>query len=302
MNKKILLPLFFLLIVESSIAQEFMFQLNFTDAIGNKDSLLIGYDIAGTDTVDAAFGEVNIISTPLDTAFDVRISSVYNTFGSWPPTSNNFQLKKQITNQNNTCYFSTITIDIFANHWPITATWNNLLLNDTCLEGSVFTSVHPGGWWDVGSTSDLYLRELAIFDSVTFSSNNNGSLYTPLLGQTFNSGAYLNTNNDTISVFWLKLGDSTILNTAINQLALNNRINVYPNPANEVLNISIAKEIDLTHAKISLVDISGREVLNQRINSRESAININHLQNGVYVLKLRLGDVILSVKKVIINN
>lgn len=294
--KKKLLPLLLLFIGQVSIAQEFMFQLNFTDAVGNKDSLLIGYDISATDTVDAGFGEINIISTPLDTAFDVRISSVYNTVSGWSPTLNNFQLKKQIVKNNGICDFNTLVIDVFAKHWPITAIWNDVLFNDTCREGSVLTSVHPGGWWDIGSTSNLYRSELALYSSITFSSNNDGNLSSPF--STYNSGAYLNANNDTISVFWLKLGDSSILNTAVNQLVLDNKISVYPNPTNEILNISIAKELDLTHAKIFLVDISGRVILTQPINSTESTININHLPNGVYVLKINLNNEHSILKKI----
>lgn len=282
--KKKLLPLLLLFIGQVSIAQEFMFQLNFTDAVGNKDSLLIGYDISATDTVDAGFGEINIISTPLDTAFDIRISSIYNTVSGWSPTSNNFQLKKQIVKNNGICDFNTLVVDVFAKHWPITAIWNDVLFNDTCREGSVLTSVHPGGWWDVGSTSNLYRSELALYSSVTFSSNNDGNLSTPF--STYNSGAYLNTNNDTISVFWLKLGDSTILNTAVNHLVLDNKISIYPSPTNEILNISIAKEIDLTHAKISIVDISGRQILSQQIKSTESSINIDFLPKGIYFYQI----------------
>lgn len=298
--KKILLPLLLFFIVQTSIAQEFMFQLNFTDAVGNRDSLLIGYDINATDTVDAGFGEINIISTPLDTAFDIRISSIYNTVSGWSPTSNNFQLKKQIVKNNSICDFNTLVIDVFAKHWPITATWNDVLFNDTCREGSVLTSVHPGGWWDIGSTSNLYRSELALYSSVTFSSNNDGNLSSPF--PTYNGGAYLNTNNDTISVFWLKLGDSTILNTAVNQLALDNKITIYPNPANEILNISIAKELDLTNATVSLVDVLGKQVLNQRIQSTETAIHIKHLPNGIYLLNIRLNNEISTFKKITISN
>ncbi len=56
------------------IAQEFSFTLNFEDALGNTDSLIIGYDNNGTDGIDAAFGEVNIISVPYNSGIDVRIS------------------------------------------------------------------------------------------------------------------------------------------------------------------------------------------------------------------------------------
>ena len=86
--------------------------------------------------------------------------------------------------------------------------------------------------------------------------------------------------------------------------SLNNSYNfsIYPNPANGVLNISISKELDLTNAEISLVDISGRVILKQPVNSIETSINIDHLPNGAYVLKLRVGNEISTFKKITISN
>lgn len=108
--------------------------------------------------------------------------------------------------------------------------------------------------------------------------------------------------NDSIGFYKPSAFDCDYLETGIEPLNNTNNFSIYPNPTNEILNISIAKELDLSHAKISLVDISGRVILNQPIHSAETTININHLPNGVYVLKFRLGDEILSVKKVMINN
>lgn len=108
--------------------------------------------------------------------------------------------------------------------------------------------------------------------------------------------------NDSIGLYKPSAFDCDYLETGIESINNTYNFSIYPNPTNEILNISIAKEIDLTHAKISLVDISGRAILNQSINLAETTININHLPNGVYVLKLRLGDEILSVKKVMISD
>lgn len=96
--------------------------------------------------------------------------------------------------------------------------------------------------------------------------------------------------------------DCDYLETGIESLNNTNNFSIYPNPANEVLSISIAKELDLTNATVSLVDFSGRVILNQSINSAESRININHLPNGVYVLKLHLEDEISTFKKITISN
>lgn len=296
--KKNIFHLLVLIIGQTSIAQNFSFQLNFTDVLGNKDSLVLGYDYTATDTIDTSFGELTIISTPHDTVFDVRVSDVYtNLFSSSSPGT--FQSKKQIMKQNSDCQFTTIAIEIFAKHWPITATWNNLLFNDTCREGSVFTSVHPGGWWDVGSPSNLYRTELASYNSITFSSNNSGNLNSP--STNYDSGAYLDANNDTISVFWLKFADSTLLTTSINEHLLTNKIDIYPNPTNEKIHINITKDITLQNATVSIMDISGRLVLSDIALEYNNTIPLNHLPQGVYILNIRLNEKTQLFRKIVIQ-
>lgn len=109
--------------------------------------------------------------------------------------------------------------------------------------------------------------------------------------------------NDSIGLYKpTAFDDCDYLVTGIEPLNNTNNFSIYPNPASEILNISIAKELDLTNAKISLVDISGRIILNQSINSTETTINIKHLPSGVYVLKLRLEDEISTFKKITISN
>ena len=92
--------------------------------------------------------------------------------------------------------------------------------------------------------------------------------------------------NDLIGLYKPSAVDCDYLETGIESLNNNNNFSIYPNPANDVLNISIAKELDLTNAKISLVDISGRQVLSQQIKSTESSINIDFLPNGIYFYQI----------------
>jgi hypothetical protein len=72
--KAFLLPLF-MIYSFAVYGQQFSFQMFFTDAAGNKDTITLGYDLAATDSIDAAFGEINILSVTRDTVFDVRISN-----------------------------------------------------------------------------------------------------------------------------------------------------------------------------------------------------------------------------------
>lgn len=90
---------FFLILSNIMNGQEFIFEMYFEDAIGNKDTLVIGYDINATDSIDSVFGEKNIISVPLDSLFDVRMTDVWLKKSSAPIPSQeygSFHTKKQI--------------------------------------------------------------------------------------------------------------------------------------------------------------------------------------------------------------
>jgi hypothetical protein len=70
--KKLLLLLFAIGWISICEAQQFSFQMRFVDAVGNLDSITLGYDPAATDSLDTFMGEVNIITTPYASGLDVR--------------------------------------------------------------------------------------------------------------------------------------------------------------------------------------------------------------------------------------
>jgi hypothetical protein len=183
--------------------QEFSFQMYFQDSAGNKDTLTMGYDINATDSIDAAFGETNIISTPLSSGLDVRIT---NEWYNRPQLAGTFHTKKQIVDSKD---FPIITIDIYTNHWPVS--WDNSQFNNSCRNGSFFTSINPGGWWDTGSPSNLNKVDFISTNQVTFTSNGGYGYFN-------DAYEYINSSNDTIPVFWLLFGDSTSGVTVINKL------------------------------------------------------------------------------------
>ncbi len=80
----------------------------------------------------------------------------------------------------------------------------------------------------------------------------------------------------------------------------NNNINVYPNPSTGLINIRINSFIG--KATVEVVDLNGRIVysLNNTEFNNEKTIDLNHLQAGVYVLKIN-GDDINYTKKIILN-
>lgn len=284
--KKLNTLIIILLFSHFANGQEFSFKMYFEDAIGNKDTLEFGYDIKGTDTIDSIFGEINIIETPLDSVFDVRISDAF-----WNNGNGTFQTKKQIIQNNNCTCFSFITIDFKCNNWPITATWDNTVFNDVCRNGSVLTSVHPGGWWDTGSPSDLWRAELLNTNQVTYTSN----YYS---GQFDENYAYVNDQNDTISVFWQAFGDSTILMVGLEEFITNNEINVFPNPAISYTTIQFGNE-DLKIENVQVLNING---VSQPIKVTGKNIDLTKVPTGLYFIQLTPSNGETITRKLIKNN
>lgn len=277
---------FLLLLSQIAIGQEFSFKMYFEDAIGNKDTLELGYDVNATDTIDAIFGEINIIGIPFDSVFDIRISDAY-----WNNNVGTFQTKKQIVQSNNCRALSFITIDLKCNNWPVTATWDNSVFSDTCRNGSVFTSVHPGGWWDTGSPSDLWRAELLNTNQVTFTSNY-------FSGQFDEYYAYVNDQNDTIPVFWQAFGDSTILMVGMEEFITNNEINVFPNPAINYTTIQFVNQ-DLKIENVQVLNINGAS---QPITVTGKNIDLTKVPTGLYFIQLTTSNGETITRKIIKNN
>ena len=67
---------------------------------------------------------------------------------------------------------------------------------------------------------------------------------------------------------------------------------IYPNPVQNVLNISTAA--DITNRVASVFDINGKRVINQKLTS--SALNVSTLQSGVYILRLEANGKVMNRK------
>lgn len=263
-------------------AQEFSFDMYFEDAAGNKDTLTIGFDPNGTDTIDAQFGEINIISAPLDSAFDVRITNEwFNREQNGMPGT--FHTKKQIVQKQPCGITSSInSIDILTDNWPVVVYWDSTLFDDTCLNGSLFTSVNPGGWWDTPG----FMAVLAKQSNTTFIPNEDSFS---------NSYNYINDSNDTLDVFWQTFGDSTLLIPSIGEYVLKDQVKIYPNPAGHLLNLALdvpGAEIE----KVCLFDITGKLLKHEFV---ENQMDIAQLPEGVYFLQVYITGLPVITKKII---
>ena len=74
-------------------------------------------------------------------------------------------------------------------------------------------------------------------------------------------------------------------------------LNVYPNPASDVINVTLNKEVTAT---ITVVDVTGKVVKTSTINGASTSINTAGLSNGVYYVNITDGTSV-STEKVVIK-
>ena len=84
--------------------------------------------------------------------------------------------------------------------------------------------------------------------------------------------------------------DCSTLNTNENVFS---GLNIYPNPTRNKININLQHD-----AIFAVIDISGRVVLKGELKTNKNVLDISNLSNGIYILKLIVGNHI-TIKKII---
>lgn len=72
---------------------------------------------------------------------------------------------------------------------------------------------------------------------------------------------------------------------------------VYPNPAADAINIQLKKE--LNSATATIIDATGRVVLEQTLNAKSNTVDITELNQGLYIIIVNNGGTVTSEKVVI---
>lgn len=94
----------------------------------------------------------------------------------------------------------------------------------------------------------------------------------------------------------------TITQTGINENT-DNKIKVYPNPADNLITIDFSKYSDAYPESVMLFSIEGKLILHTTKVSgkkKQLSIPVQHLNAGVYFIKINMGDQLIN-KKVIVN-
>lgn len=282
--KAILSTFLLMQILNISYCQEFSFFIYFEDCIGNRDSLELGYDENGNQGIDEQFEENNILDQPYNDLFDVRVTDEIR-FRQLGENQGTYHTKKEIVRKT---YGEIIAIDIKSNNYPITASWDSTLFQEISISGTLITSTPQGGWWDVGSPSDLGKVILMEQSQVTFTDNIRSS------GQIYNTYAYVQ-GVDTISVFWFVFGPEGI-GVSTDEMKEKKDWFLFPNPSRDrvhIQNINGAKA-----EKISILNCAGNII--KEGHPDQISISLNGLDSGLYIVEIIDINGVRIIKKLLV--
>ena len=147
------------------------------------------------------------------------------------------------------------------------------------LSAGVSYVVVLGSYGDGGATNDLVISTAGVSEAST-------SYYYDMTNSTW----YYTTSTPMVRMNF----DPSV---GVNEVEDNLGLRVFPNPANEVINISLNKEVSAT---LTLLDVSGKVVRTQAINGISTSINTASLNSGVYFVTINDGTSV-STQKVVIK-
>ncbi len=302
--KKLILFVIILLKANLLCAQEFVFPMYFEDALGNRDTVFIGYDANGSrDVILPEFGEVDIAHIPFDSVFEVRITNQSDINGTGYVAALFHTKRKIILPPAEFYYWPQANIDIHALHWPVKASWDASLFDHLMREGTLFSAVHPYGWWDViwhpVWWGDSNFDKLIMIENqeITFTPNypENWQDYPQGESQVF----YGDSLGRPIATYFVVFGDSTLITVSTTEVSFGSRVSLSPNPATTHTWLQLSENTPLAQAQIELYSPTGRLLYKAQPQDYFHKIEVAHLPKGLYLVRVWDGKKWLVEKLVV---
>lgn len=265
--------------VAAQSTPEFSFVLYVTDALGNRDSIVLGYDATATDTADALFGDSNIANTAIDSVLDLRVTGLFSPL--------DYQSKNAILKY--TCD-SSLTINdarnvdyllIRAKNYPVTFSWNIqqfLGANNACHRGSFIVS------------SNIIMQYANLNIPSTFNTmlSNSGSYTTNYAASYIDYTTTMLNHGRVDTVFLMPFGFlDTAIQVGIQESRIAESLLVYPNPAKSYADVVVpttAGEI----AAVLVFDVQGQQISLPYSQAGERlSLNTSELAAGFYFCRLQ---------------
>lgn len=183
-------------------------------------------------------------------------------------------------NATTTFYAEAVNGDCISARTPVTATINivaaptgssNQSFCDGETVGQLVTIGTDVSWYDAPTGGNLIADSTALISGTTYyASQNDGTCDSDVrLAVTATTGACLN----------------------VEQLQ-SDTLNVYPNPVIDFVNISYTR--DISHVQV--INMIGQIVLDRKINSAETKLDMSHLAAGTYLIKVSADNLFKTIK------
>lgn len=185
-----------------------------------------------------------------------------------------------LTGEANGCS-ATTTVAVTVNNLPtVSATASSTLLCSNFGESAVLTAstAATSYTWTDGTTT----------------ANTATTTVTPSVGTTYT----LTVNDGNCSATTTIFIDAQICGGINNAQASTTGINVYPNPTNSILNITISSELS-GNASIEVYDAVGKLVIKESLSSETTTINTSKLTDGIYVFKVINNNQAIKIGKIV---
>lgn len=276
-------------------AQEFSFKLFIEDAIGNTDSVVFGYDVNATDTIDMDFGEIDIKQIPFNSILDVRLANaffedcncIFTGHHIEDPTA--FHTKTQI-NKFELCekLFTTArnTILLKAIHYPVTIRWDKTLFGDTCVSHSVLNPMNFKNWFDIGyeytnglppACFNIFFKDYEQVELTDFIYYADTICKPPEY--------YIDNNQDTIRLLYFSFSSQHSMSVGVDEPNTEDvGIVIFPNPSSGKVKIEISQFISIKNPKLHIYDVYGNSVYFHTLLNEKNTIDISNLPSGSYYL------------------
>lgn len=89
--------------------------------------------------------------------------------------------------------------------------------------------------------------------------------------------------------------------TAIGENIASADVSLYPNPADDYFTVTIQTENQIDNADFILADVTGREVMNIKVNGQQAIINIAELASGIYFYRIESAGAMIGKGKVVVE-
>jgi len=145
----------------------------------------------------------------------------------------------------------------------------------------------------LGNSINFYLADFTNGNSYIIDDWTNVDLLS--LGEVWGLKFQLS-SSDTMTPFYFAMDNISFGPAAsINDTDFNNSINIYPNPTSKFITID-----NLNNASITINDINGRVVLEEKNYSSNTKINLQNINKGIYFVKIENNNQV-AIKKLIVK-